>query len=42
MRSTERSQTSTTVLLWIGMAAVNILSLFIWIHLLRHGYAERR
>jgi hypothetical protein len=42
MGSTERSRTSTAVLLWIGMAAVNILCLFIWLHLLRHGYAERR
>lgn len=38
----ERSQRSTAVFLWIGMGAVYILTLFIWLHLLGHGYAARR
>jgi hypothetical protein len=39
---TERSRTSTAVLLWIGMGVIHVLSLCIWLLVLRHGYGGRR
>lgn len=38
----ERSQVITAMLLWVGMGAVYVISAFVWLHLLRHGYSARR
>jgi hypothetical protein len=38
----EGSQAFTAVLLWIGMAAIYVISAFAWLHLQRHGYSGRR
>jgi hypothetical protein len=42
MPGVERSRRSTAILLWLGMAAVYVLSAVVWLHFLRHGYSAKR